>query len=307
MKISFLMENVEYRAPDRPRGQCQWAVLDGLRALGHEVVIDIPTSGPDRAKFGDFDCAFVWNGHHGQRGESVGAFRKYKTPIWIMERGFFRRMEYTQLDTRGFNHRASWADTLTEPAPLEGRGRFEASWGAPVVPMAPRDSGYVLILGQVPGDTQLAESEISHPKPLIRAVAAALPAGIDLQFRAHPLYNWRTRGLPCEPCAAPTLQEAVAGARFCVTINSNAGNEALAWGCPVLALGPVLGSGCSYPMPGINNTTVPLNCLDGMLDLFLGSFSIKPETATNHLYHLACHQYSMAELRNGWALRKLGF
>ena len=301
MKISMLIENCEYRAPDKERGQCQWAIIDGLRELGHEVVFDLPASGPNRAKFGDFDCGFVWNGHHGRRGDSVTAFRKAGLPIWIMERGFFRRMEYTQLNTRGFNHRASWADSLTDPAPQEGRGRFEAVWGAPVVPMAPRDSGYVLILGQVANDSQLADSEISHPKPLIRAVAAALPDGIDLRFRAHPLFGWRTRGLPCEPCAAETLREAVAGARFCVTINSNAGNEALAWGCPVLCLGPAL-----YAMSGAAVQS-DLGGLQSRLQSILAGHVPSGGAVASHLYHLACNQYSMAELRNGWALRKLGF
>ena len=297
MKISFITSNCEYRRCD-----CQRAVRVGLRELGHTVKVDRFESARLCIRDDAPDAMFVWNGVHGKREDAVRAFRKAKIPVWIMERGFFDRMRHTQIDAKGFNHRASWADTLCEPAPLEGRGRFEAVWGGPVTPMSARDSGYVLILGQTRNDAQLADSEISHPKQLIQAVAKALPTGIEARFRPHPLYQWNPRGCGADLCTAATLKEAVAGARFCVTINSNAGNEALAWGCPVLALGPAL-----YTR-GMVSAWCMLQVLGLSIRDMLDGWNVPPpERVANYLYNLACRQYGIAELRSGEALKGLGF
>jgi len=229
--------------------------------------------------------------------DAVRAMRQAGVPVYIMERGFFNRMYWTQIDTKGFNHRASWCcDMLCEPAPLEGRGRFEAVWGAPVVPLAPREGGYILVLGQTSGDAQLSESEVTHPKPLIQAMERALPDKYELVFRPHPVYAWRCCGTRATECVAGSLKEAVAGARFVVTINSNSGNEALAWGCPVVAFGPApyCKAGAATPASVSQLPDVLLGALRGEV----------PDAAVveNYLYHLACRQYGIDELRSGEAL-----
>lgn len=293
--ISFLTTNGEMR-----KCPCQKAIREGLGALNHVLRIDSPKSALSVVAEENPECGFIWNGKHGHRGIAVRAFHDGKLRLWIMERGFFKRMQYTQIDWRGFNHNASWANTLTEAAPQEGRGRFEEVWDGPIIPMKKR-GGYVLIIGQTSGDSQLVDSEVRHPKELIKRVDRYLPSNIKLRFRAHPLYSWR-----CKPRGrlAPivgTLEDAVAGARFVVTINSNAGNEAIAWGCPVLSWGPSL-----YAMAGTALRCAKDN-FEVRLKKMVDGWHPPQDVVDNYLYHLACRQYSIKELESGDALKELGF
>ena len=300
MNVSFLITNAEWRCC-----KCQRAVHDALRALGHRVKVDRPAMGPRRAAE-NFDCAFIWNGVHGIRGDAVRAFHAAGKPAFIMERGFFDRMRHMQIDAAGFNHTASWADTLIEPAPQEGRGRFEAIRDSPPIPTAARNDGYVLVLLQVPTDSQLRDSEIHHPGPLVDAVEDAMPRNIPLRVRAHPISQWncgtRRNGRPRHARmltgpGAPGLADAVAGARFCLTINSNSGNEALAMGCPVLCLGPAL-----YAMAGAAMQTTLAGMAVAIRDM-LDGWHAPQGLVENYLYHLACRQYGIDELRTGAPLR----
>ena len=319
MNVSFLITNAEWR-----RCKCQRAVHDGLRALGHHVKVDRPEMGPRRAGE-NFHCAFIWNGIHSNRGDAVRAFGAAGKPAFIMERGFFDRTAWTQIDAAGFNHTASWAHSLSGPAPRAGRDRFEAVWGAPPTPMAPRRDGYVLVLLQVSADSQLANSEIHHPGPLVDAVQDALPHDVPLRVRAHPIGRWNCgvmrNGRPRHArmlsggtafqavgdgtpqakslCHRGSLAEAVAGARFCITINSNAGNEALAWGCPVLCLGPAL-----YESAGAAMRTTLAGMADAIRDM-LDGWCPAPRLVENYLHHLACRQYGIDELAAGGPLREI--
>jgi len=96
-----------------------------------------------------------------------------------------------------------------------------------------------------------------------------------------------------------TLREAVDGAAFAVTVNSNSGNEALAWGCCVLSLGPSLyalaGAACRTGLAGLEHA------LEAMAD----GWTPEPATVTNYLYWLACRQWSRDELAHGDVLRRL--
>ncbi len=301
MNVSLLIANDEWR-----RCKCQRAVHDGLRALGHHVKVDRPAAGPRRAGE-NFNCCFIWNGIHSNRGDAVRAFRAAGKPAFIMERGFFNRMVCTQIDAVGFNHTASWADTLAEPAPREGRGRFEAAWGSPPAPLRARDTGHILILLQVPADSQLKAAEIHHSGPLADAVEDATPEQYGILVRRHPLSGWscgRDRGgrpRRARMTGGNTLAEDVAAARFCVTINSNAGNEALALGCPVLCLGPAL-----YEMAGVAIRTRLADMAESVRQM-LDGWGPAHSAVERYLYHLACRQYGIAELRSGEALRRLGF
>ncbi len=98
---------------------------------------------------------------------------------------------------------------------------------------------------------------------------------------------------------AETLEDAVARARFCVTINSNAGSEALALGCPVLCFGPAL-----YEMGHVAVKTSRKTLMADILDLLAGACPTQ-DAVVNYLYHLACHQYGLDELRRGDCLRRI--
>lgn len=101
-----------------------------------------------------------------------------------------------------------------------------------------------------------------------------------------------------------SLADALAGARFAVTINSNSGNEALAAGCPLLALGPA-----PYTIARVARrcSLADLSrALASMADGDLGpSDDRAPAAVRNYLFHLACRQFSTRELAGPRVLANL--
>ena len=296
MKAALIVSNADWRREKSHNGPHR-AVKTGLERLGHDVRVETPMNGPNVVD--EVDIGFIWNGCHGFRGETVRAFRNAGKPCHILERGFFDRMKHTQIDRLGFNHTASWSGCLSEPAPPKGAGRFRAVWPAePRTPMSRRD-GYALVLLQVAGDSQLRASELRHPGPLVRAVEDALPECIPIRVRAHPMSDWSCGAWGRARMLAGTLEDAVADARFCVTVNSNAGNEALAWGCPVLALGPSL-----YGTAGVAKEA-KLADLQRDLQAMIDGWRPGRTRVTNYLYWLASRQWSVDEIAAGDCLRKV--
>lgn len=294
MLIILISENRRFVDPAEPYRH----VAAGLRRIGHHVeVVAKSLSWP--LWRGAADLVIVWNGINGAWGVIAGRSREAGTNVMVMERGFFGRMAHTQLDMQGFNHCASWAAGLAGPAPADGPERFATAWGAAAVTPQPRHGGYVLVLGQVPDDSQLHHSEIHHCGPLVQAVENATPREIDIRVRPHPLARWRRIADGRATVAAGDLRTAIAGARFVVTINSNAGNEALAWGCPVLALGPSL-----YGIAGAAMQT-SLAHMAASVRMMLDGWRPSREMTANYLHHLACRQWTCDELAEGTILRSL--
>ena len=164
------------------------------------------------------DLAFIWNGIRG-RAESVRLTRAQGCPVVIMERGFFDRMRYTQLDRAVFNAEAAWASEIRRPAPADGAERFAAVWKRPRKVLRPRERGYILVLLQVPHDSQLRNSEIQAPKQLLQVIDAIAPPGIEIVCRSHPRLSYRVPPTCGIKPIGGTLEEAVAGARFVLTVN----------------------------------------------------------------------------------------
>jgi len=241
------------------------------------------------------DAAFVWNGVHGQWGQLTERLGREGVRTFIMERGFFDRFNYTQIDGAGFNHTASWASRLTGPAPADAQARFVGAWGRQPARMRSR-KGYALILLQVPGDAQLCDSEIRHAAPLVSAVEDASPSCLDIRVRCHPWRSWSCPPGGRAQVIGGTLADAVAGARFAVTINSGAANEALAWGCPVLCLGPALAV-----MAGVARQTSLADLPAAIADMSDGWKPADKDT-WNFLYWLARRQWSVRELAEGKVL-----
>ena len=114
-------------------------------------------------------------------------------PAFVMERGFFDRLNYSQIDHAGFNHTASWAGKLDGPAPPDGMKRFAAVWGDEPEGFIGR-RGYCLVLLQVPADAQLADSEIRCPGPLVRAVEAMVMMAGMRRICVQTI-SWNTDGI----------------------------------------------------------------------------------------------------------------
>jgi len=289
----LLSENREWRDTTLPFRELRTALL----AAGHKVgVVSINHSVRWPFVAETPDCIFVWNGCKGFRARAVAEFLDRDIPVFRLERGFFRRNEYTQLDLCGFNHTASWVGELTNPCPADGAARFAEVWGSRPAALRKR-TGYMLVLLQTLGDAQLSGSFYQAPGPLVRAVEAAAPRALDIRVRAHPLFKWNCETRGRARMIGGSLAEAVAGAQFCVTSNSNAGNEALAMGCPVMSIGPSL-----YSAGGVSPTCSPTSLLD-TVELMATGWRPQRKKLNNYLYWLASRQWSREEIGQGGCLQ----
>lgn len=205
--------------------QVEWATAfcDGLRR--HGFVVDI-VPGPD---YRPVDLAVFWGFRathimDGQR-ESGGRFI-------VMERGFVDRMEYTSLGFDGLNGRAQF------PAPPPGSDRFARLFPGALKTRpwsAPASDAYVLVMGQVHGDASIKHIDIDG---WYQATVDVLQAHFDrpVRFRMHPGHRgsgWTPRGAEVD---SQSLEEALAGAAWVVTFNSNSGVDAALAGVPVVTV-----------------------------------------------------------------------
>jgi len=281
------------------------AVVAGLQQLGLKVV---PVSLGDWPIFSALpDVAFIWNGARGRRGQIASELRRRGVPVLIMERGFFDRLNHTQIDHAGFNHTASWAARISQVPPAAGVRRFAEltrTIGRPIPTRRPDGDGddagkYILILGQTPCDSQLHDSEIHHPDCLVSAIENTAPPGVELRFRGHPMNDWRPDGTSRTKAVEGSLGEALRAARFAITINSNSGNDALLRGCSVLCLGPAL-----YGIAGVAVQT-PLASLQRNIELMLNGWRPDFRRVLSYFHWLAARQWTADELACGEPLRDL--
>ena len=277
-----------------PDEHCMSGAAEGIAALGIRV---------DRYRKEDMSAVekrivppavlCMWNNIRRRKvyADAVDAGSK----TLVMENGFFSRPAYVQVDRKGFLHNAEWARRLDPMPPLPACAdeRLAAVWPEPILPSLARPDGYVLVIGQVPGDAQLAESPVADPVTLARLVKAAMPCGVQTCFRGHPKgsprENYRA-GRELTPCPHEGLREAVQGARFVVTINSNTAVECLAWGCPVLAFGPATFLSAKVARRASKAT------LRADLQAMLDGWTPDQGLVEHYLKLLACRQYNRAEL-----------
>lgn len=284
MRIVLAVTQGQWSKPEEP-----WkAIRRGLAARGHEVVVIGPTWPITNDKI---DCLLIWNGRKAAYKATMDGCHKTGTPVVLLEAGFFDRAWRSQADWRGWNTKASWRPCLATPAPAYGAKRFRDAWGRDPVPVANR-RGYVLILGQVGGDAQLRTSEIQTDYHLACFVARCC-RGMDVRLRRHPKIDASKASESPVPTIGGTLEEAIAGASFVVTINSNSGNEALALGCPVLCFGPAL-----YQLPGVTMSTTVAGLRESIRAMADGP-EWYPDFVQNYLYWLACRQWTHAEFEAG--------
>jgi len=294
------------------------ALGQGLERLGYRVESYAPAARNFDQLSDTPDIVAAWNGVRPTAGgDSMTAAQKLGARRLFCEHGFWRRNEYFQIDPRGNQHRASWVERLREPAPANGAVRLSEFFPNGIRETRARDHGYVLVIGQVPNDSQMWESEMQGPLPLQRAVAGAMPHGVPVYFRPHPLC-WppirrghktilrvqagddRT-GYTRTKESGGSLSDAIAGARFVITINSTAGLEALAQGVPVLAFGPA-----NYTIAGVAlKTSLATIAADmrRMLDGWVphgGTAAVR-----NFLEWLAARQWRIDELADGKMLAEI--
>ena len=292
LRVGLIATNRQWIDPTQPFR----AIADGIRRLGCCLQVSVPGKWPTFSE--PVDVCILWNGRRELYAPAMEGLRKAGTPVVVLEHGFFDRRNHTQADHSGFNHTASWTDRFDSGETAPDRSRLRRVWPEPLAPVEMRSEGYVLVLGQVSGDTQMYESEVRETQPLLDAVLQAVPEEIDVLVRSHPLSRSQIRlGRACPD--GGTLREAIAGARFVVTINSNSGNEALAWGCPVLCLGPAL-----YSIAGAARKTT-LAGMGEAIAAMLDGWVPAPKVVDSYLHWLACRQWSRAEFAQGDVLANL--
>lgn len=287
------------------------AICDGMKALGYnaecktddDALHDIP------------DVAFIWNGLRERKGKVAAECRRLDSKLVFLEHGFFDRQHYCQADYLGILHNAAWVKHISEPAPDCGAARLRRFYPDGLVPVKHR-RGYVLVLGQVPGDTQMLDSEIRGPIPLQRVLFRAFPDNVKRFFRPHPLcsnvrQNRMHKHLPrmetdnqvrkykANKHGGDSLQEALKGAMFVITINSNAITEALALGVPVLAFGPSTGIQAGAVKP----TTIA-TVRDDIKEMCRG-WVPPQEKVRNYLEWLAARQWNVDEFSDSALLQQL--
>ena len=272
------------------------AIAQGLAAAGFTVVVADLEDAPQELVTSDLLA--LWNGRKSTYGQLAASARRFGLPVLCIEHGFFDRRAHVQIDHEGILHWASWRREFKNPAPAEGAERLACIWPRPLDPFHKRRDGYVLVIGQLRGDSQLAESEITIPADLERLVARSVPEGVGAVFRPHPkARRQRSNHLPL--CKAATLEEAVCGARFAVMVNSNSGNECLALGCPVLCFGPAL-----YAQAGVARQTTVKAFRKDLTEMLAGWRPDEP-TTRNYLHWLACRQWNADDLADGRVLAEL--
>jgi len=257
-------------------------------------------------------CA--WNNI--RRAKLAQSAARHGVPTLWCENGFYQRKDNMQVDPEGFLHRASWRRRINDPAPAGGAEKLAQFYPQGLTPVRARTGGYILVLGQVAGDTQLADSELQGPNPLQREVARAIPKGTLVYFRPHPQNPTNRRShvhtqLPLldekqeeraayrESKAGPGLASALAGANFVITINSNAAVESLAAGVPVLAFGPHLG----IDAQAIKRCTVATLAAD--IQAMLAGWQPEQSRVENFLCWLAARQWNREELASQAVMTRL--
>ena len=172
--------------------------------------------------------------HRPQQGETVicwgwrigAGYRAAGAEVLVMERGYIGdRFVYTSLAWNGLNNRGSL------PVVEDGGQRFAKLWPKALKPEC-HGGDYSLIVGQVPGDASLQGKDL-YPWYCAQAQEAA-QCGRQARFRPHPLAHRRStvRAVPGAPTLGGNLEDALKGAFFVVTYNSNTGVDALLAGKP---------------------------------------------------------------------------
>lgn len=300
--------------PSEKRQHALHAIAEGLTACGYYV--RRVGSGDDINVDQPPELIVTWNGRRDLTWRH--AADRFGCPILFCEHGFFDRNNYTQVDHAGFLHTASWAKHIPYRWDIPTIERFQQFYPNPIVPQQNKN-GPIIVLGQVPGDTQLLDSEISNPLELQQLIVDALaqiPNAPKAYFRPHPIAGhhaahrqWRT--LPELPVQANerehylrsqaglSLKDALAGARFVVAINSNALNDAMLLGIPCMAFGPCIGIDADV----IHKATVA-TLVDDLRHMIAG-WKPTAHRVLSYLGRLAMRQWSAKELRDPETLRPL--
>lgn len=170
------------------------------------------------------DLAIFW-GMHRSKFIRQAQFDK-KKDFLVMERGYVgNRFSFTSLGYNGLNGRA---DFCNENSPSDRWKKYFSNY------LKPWHTGkYVLLTGQVLGDASIKELRISYAS-IVNQLKQHTK--MPIHFRKHPHRAMRHMQTPegCVTSPYEALEDALAGANVCITVNSNSGVDAILAGTPVI-------------------------------------------------------------------------
>jgi len=272
----------------------------GFKALGYQIS-DVKQLTP---KHDTPDICVVWNNLTPREAASVEVARKAGSKIMIMELGFIQRANHCQIDSEGFSHNASWRHNLKKK--LDDSDLKYLDSELPARNQVKARDGYILVLGQISGDTQLYDSAIKTMQQLERLIARNVPSTKEIYFRPHPIaadtvhqgkaliqrmpiaenedlfYKSNQRG--------NSLDKALEGAAFIITINSTAIIEATIAGVPCLALGPSIAIDAGAALQATPQS------ISGDIQKMVDGWEPEPYTVDNFLHGVLTNQHHIKTL-----------
>lgn len=170
--------------------------------------------------------AVFWGMHHSLPIRQLQ--ERNKKPWLMMERGYVAdRFSWTALGYNGLN---GHADFVNDNMPSD---RWDKNYSDMLKPW--HDGGYVLLAGQV-----LQDASIKHLGVNYQQIANEIKkhTKLPIHFRKHPHKLCANMQTPYGCITSPhkSIEEALAGAKVCVTVNSNSGVDAMLSGTPVINL-----------------------------------------------------------------------
>ena len=170
----------------------------------------------------DLAVIWGWRQHH-----VIASARAAGVPVLVMERGYLGdRFQWTSIGFNGLNGRATF------PRSDDSGARFAKYFTLGI------DRGhadYILLAGQVAGDQSIDGVDID--RWYAETVKGLSWASMPVAFRPHPIHRERygPQMVPGAEVLGGTLKEALHGAAWVVTYNSNMGVDAAIAGVPVVA------------------------------------------------------------------------
>ena len=267
-----------YGQPDLPP-LIQFA--EGLRKVGHDFRWRNHNAWSGETE--PFHCVVTY----GARAQALDLIRHYESkgvPVVVIDHGYMKRVNIREDYLSG--HFQVGMGRLGWVPPAAHSDRFE-TLGVSVCERPERPLRNILILGQVGHDA----SHRKTPEQLMQGYASIgerlQSAGMKVRFRGHPLGPDVKPALPMD--GVRLLSDAIADADAVLSLNSNAGLDALVAGCPAIVMLRSHYDEISYRWP------VPLQLVKAP----------PAQQVKAYLHRLAYAQWTAAEMSEGLPQRFL--
>lgn len=238
------------------------------------------------------DVRFAYTcGMHWQERDAVKFLKSKGIPLVVLDLGYFKRAK-NSTDRAGYNQvgigRIGWVPDCEVDS-----SRWDALGISDAVELVTNRPKSVLIIGQVPNDSQHGLNEKQLNRWFDEKSQIFREAGYLVTFRPHPM-NLRGKAPDCENISSPTLcslEKALAACSHVITYNSTAGLEAILAGIPVTCHSSAhYAHIASYGASGVRT---------------LGAQQSMKQAVTDHMHRLAWSQWTCDEIESGQPIRFL--